>query len=103
MDHTRKFPRSEVHELPYRKSPQNSINSDYKKDRARVYPCKISESQELKKKKDSKSFQRVEIRMAMDVLTATLRPARNALSAAKFLLRVIYRLEAYIQSGTREE
>ena len=41
--------------------------------------------------------------MAIDILMVTVKPARNALSASKFLQRVIYSLEAYIQSDTREE
>lgn len=39
--------------------------------------------------------------MAMDTVIATLEARAHAVSASKFLLRVIYSLEAYIQSDER--
>lgn len=45
MDHMRKFPRTEVHELPSRKGLENSMNNEYKKGHTRVQHCKTSERQ----------------------------------------------------------
>lgn len=49
MDRTKTFPRT-CTRTSIQKEPINSINNEYKKGHTSVCPCKISESQELKKK-----------------------------------------------------